>query len=416
MPDPQKNTVPEHANPVASSPERLKTSRDHAMELAGQFLGLASAGIAFVVGLVFATERLLHPWIVVVVCVLFAASVVFGLMVRMGAASDIHKKGPCDAYGKGIQRVAALQVVLFLLGTSVLAAATFHRVFAQRENGGGRVPGEHQPRWIETGKGMIDNISGLALVEHDSSRTILLAVHDNKEPEQPRLTLLTRRTGEPGVERRPVAWPDSAPIDLEAICRVPGKGGEFLTLTSKGDLHRIKLDRKRAAVVVQAFVKMPNAGETIEFESLDVQVLGSKMIACWAQRGSSEVPGVVSCATLDVERLTFGPTSDAIFTSPWPAAHARHLSDLRVTETGAVLATATTDPGDLGPYASALYLAGEIDHGGGKVTFVPEPSIVRLWIDEGHKIEAIEQVPGATGGLVFGADDEASGGAILFTW
>jgi hypothetical protein len=307
----------------------------------------------------------------------------------------------------------ARQIILVLLGTGVVATATFCRAYGQAPPG---AEASEPTGWIVTGTGMTEGISGLALVEHDSSRTLLLAVYDNKKEEQPRLSLLTRRAGERGVQRQPITWTGALPIDLEAICRVPDKASEFLALTSKGDLYRLALDRQRGSVAVQAHARLPRASDGSEFESFDVRVLGGKLIACWAERGDKEQPAVVSCGVLDLAKLTIENSQEAVFTSPWPRDAARHMSDLRLTETGVVLATATADPGDNGPFASALYLAGRIDTAAGQVAFRAESSPARLWLTTKHKIEALELVTGVAGGLIFGSDDEAAGGALYFSW
>jgi hypothetical protein len=40
----------------------------------------------------------------------------------------------------------------------------------------------------------------------------------------------------------------------------------------------------------------------------------------------------------------------------------------------------------------------------------------RLLVAEKNKIEALEFIPGADGGMVLGSDDEKCGGAIYFNW
>jgi hypothetical protein len=405
------------------SSHQLKESCDHAIEVAGQFVGLASAGIAFVVGLVFSTNDSLGPWLVVWICVLFAISVLCGLMVRMGAVSDINKTGSCDVYDPSLRKIAFLQIILFGLGVVLVAAVTFDRAFGRSS-----AP-ENEPHWQRLGTGFSEGISGLAVVESDSGHTLLLAVHDNKNDRQKRLSLIERKPGK-SARWKEVEWSstlpapdDRPPNDLEAICRIPQKEGEFIAATSAGRLYRFHFVPQSGEMKLLKAADLPAESRSPEIESFDLQKIAGKWIAVWAGRGDSDKPAELHWAQFNPETLLVEAhqASDALANETlrkaavkavWPQVHTRHISDLRLTQEGAVFGVATSDPGDTGPFASALYFFGYLT--GSPLQFTPSSEPSRFYITRQHKIEAVEFLPGPSGGVILASDDENAGGAVFF--
>mgnify|MGYP005842075199 CR=1 FL=1 len=246
-------------------------------------------------------------------------------------------------------------------------------------------------------------ISGLAVIRHAPDRTELLAVHDNKKPGEPRLAVIT--VAADGVDYRPVAWPTGTPepIDLEAVAAVPGREGSFVALASEGRAYHLAIAGDQVAVVgefaLPATVNKPN------YEGLALLPLGDALYVVWGHRGSDKHPGRLNWATLDLAKGKVGEPAGADIRVPWPTAEVRHISDLRLDGNATVWVTAASDPGDDGPYTSAVYAIGSL--AGGK--FAPNPSPVRLGIVR-RKIEAMELVPGPRGGVILGTDDENAGG------
>ena len=77
-------------------------------------------------------------------------------------------------------------------------------------------------------------------------------------------------------------------------------------------------------------------------------------------------------------------------------------------------ASATHDPGDAGPFVSAVYTLGVLRSTPTLgIQFESNASLTRLWTFV-KKIEAIEFVPGPQGGIVFATDDENDGGWLWF--
>ncbi|MEU6476685.1 hypothetical protein ABZ858_07290 [Streptomyces sp. NPDC047017] len=132
-------------------------------------------------------------------------------------------------------------------------------------------------------------------------------------------------------------------------------------------------------------------------------------------RGQDSRPG-----TLHAASISFGATGGARLgnvrsaqvRAPYPAEHVRHASDVEVTGSGTLLVSSAADPGDDGPFASAVYAAGRVtlDRSGTvRLTVFEHPRTLRK--SAGHKVEAIGCVPGSSR-AVLGTDDENAGGSL----
>jgi hypothetical protein len=77
-------------------------------------------------------------------------------------------------------------------------------------------------------------------------------------------------------------------------------------------------------------------------------------------------------------------------------------------------AAAARDPGDAGPFVSAVYTLGVLRvSGAGAVRFDRAASLTRLWVLP-KKVEALDLVPGPGGGVALGTDDEDAGSSFRF--
>ena len=334
--------------------------------------------------------------LVAIACGGLAAAIVLALFLRR------------DRSGK-LRRIALVQIVLLLLSIASLIWLIVRQPASSAPNP------EGQREWQLVGHGITEGISGLALIAADANEASFVAVHDNKQPGEKRLSIVRRRGGR--IEARPLAWTgEPLPIDLEAICRQPETASTFLALTSRGSVYRFTLRSDAEVSFDPTPVGVPNSAEERQFESFDVQRIGTQTFACWAERGDTAALGVVFCSTFDPPTLTFGEPRPLEVRAPWPAEHTRHISDLRLLTDGTILAASAADPGNDGPFSSAVYIAGTLQPtADGPQLSTAEPA-TRLFTTTAHKIEAIELVPGPHGGLLIGSDDENLGAAVLFTW
>jgi hypothetical protein len=243
------------------------------------------------------------------------------------------------------------------------------------------------------------SISGLSARSGDS-----IVVHDNKrDAAKPRVGIVSSNG------HRPLRWTGArVPDDLEAIAAIPGTTDQFLLLTSKGHFFRAEVsgDEVRA----RELPRLPRSTNQSEFEGLDVRKSGERIFVIWADRGEDSTPATLSWGALDLPSGRVRDVRSREVTTPSLGSHTRHISDLRVRPLGDVIASSATDPGDDGPFVSAIRRIGRFTMVGGDIDFQPtaaQPSLRKI---DRHKVEAID-FRGSE--MVIGTDDEASGGVIF---
>lgn len=322
---------------------------------------------------------------------------------------------------------------------------------------GPRRPSVDRDGWVPVGFGPLYGISGAALHAHDPAggRIELLVCHDSKRSGQPRVGLVAI---DPGgrTTYRPLRWPSGSPepFDLEAVAAIPGAPGEHLLLTSTGEVIRLAVVGGRPEV--RARFALPDVKPRHNFEGFALlRAADGRLIAAWADRGDGSRPGTLFRGVFDPAANRLTQTGHDEVRLPWPkGGNARTFGDLWIDPAGVVWAVATEDPGDAGPFKSAVYIIGTLhpdpagDDDGAAPAPVPAPvptpdakpgrspkpaktrkpsapdrsgirfeaadSPVRLYIAD-RKIEAVVGVPGAGGGMIFGTDDEDMGGYLYWT-
>jgi hypothetical protein len=245
--------------------------------------------------------------------------------------------------------------------------------------------------WFQVGAGSVNNIRGIAAV--DSGWVV---IRDNKTATQNRIALLDN-----AGHATSLAWPGTLPTDLESVDRVPGLAGGYAALTSDG--HGSILQIAGTTVTLAGTFVLPNAKSGVEAFALTT--VGTSTVAVWATRGSTTVPAKVSAATFSPSTGTFGKVSTGKVTVPYPTTSVRQISDLKVVG-GRLIISSASDPGNLGPFDSALYDVGTVGLAASKATLgLATP--VSLGQFSGHKVEAIA-CSGTDG--ILGSDDEKNGG------
>ncbi|MBM0742179.1 hypothetical protein JOY44_11200 [Phormidium sp. CLA17] len=269
-------------------------------------------------------------------------------------------------------------------------------------------------QWLPIRGGSENGISGIALLEHSPRSTSFLVVHDNKKDNEKRVGIvLLEDTKLP--QYQPLTWQaDSLPVDLEALVMVPRMTNSFIALTSDGTAYHLSLDSSHRAAIVHKTFSLPKAAPKSNFESFALQTVNNTLVAVWAHRGGDETPAILYWSLFNLKNYAFSEVRSLPVTVPYPAQDVRHASDVKVDPSGTVFITATSDPGNDGPFESAFYIAGQVSIVDGKPIFIKNSAPVRLNHFLGHKIEAFELVPGKDGGVVFGTDDENMGSSGFY--
>lgn len=270
-------------------------------------------------------------------------------------------------------------------------------------------------QWRPVRGGILFGISGMALVRQQNNEMDFLIVHDNKGKDEGRLAVITIK-GEAQPEYVALTWPSNVelPRDLEAIASIPGTNNAFMVLTSSGKVYHIQLANNKTISVLKVF-DLPGMTPQTNLEGFTLQEIDGNLVAVWAHRGAGEEAATIYWGKLNLNTYQIAETNSTNFKVPLPTgANVRHISDLKVDKAGILFIASATDTGDNGPFESGVYVAGSFGMRGGALAFRSNPDLVPLYHYNYHKIEAIELVPGAGGGVIFGTDDENMGSSVKF--
>lgn len=269
------------------------------------------------------------------------------------------------------------------------------------------------PKWVHLNRG----ISGMALVERSRSCSSYLVVHDFKKKNEGRLAIINVDVKNK-VQYSPLNWPDNVdlpiPIDLEAVTSLPEKDvGSFMVLTSGGEIYHIRLDTDESSISIDKKFSLPDISNNDNFEGFVLNKLDGKLLAVWAHRGSDDQPAIIYWGILDLRTYEISPINSADLKVPWPKdSNVRHISEMKITHDKFLFISSASDPGDEGPFKSAVYIAGRFRMRNNKIDFQQNHSPVNIFSDEKHKIEAFEFLSNGLPGMIFASDDEKEGGSI----
>ncbi|MEB3182750.1 MAG: hypothetical protein VKL59_27480 [Nostocaceae cyanobacterium] len=279
-------------------------------------------------------------------------------------------------------------------------------------------------QWRPVRGGILYGISGMALISHKAKVLNFLVVHDNKKANQGRLAMITIKDKKQPVYS-PLEWRSNIklPIDLEGLTTVPGTNKpSFMAMSSTGNVYHFRLVESPVEVegdsslnisMIKVF-DLPNISEDSNLEAFAIQEIEGKLIAVWAHRGQERDAAIMFWGVIDLNNYKISPLGSVNVKVPLNAENVRHISDLKVDKAGVVYITSASDPGDDGPFKSAVYIAGSFGWRGDKITFRRNSQLVPLYSYDYHKIEALELVPGAEGGVIFGTDDENMGSSVYW--
>lgn len=267
--------------------------------------------------------------------------------------------------------------------------------------------------WLPVRGGINFGISGMAVLPEQDNLPSFLIVHDNKKKDEGRLAIVTI-DNQGQTQYLPLEWLTKveSPIDLESVTTVPGQKSSFMASTSFGQVYHFWLDAANNQVSIIKVFSLPNITEGINVEGFALQEINGKLLAVWAHRGQNQEPAVIYWGLLDLNKYEIIPQGSAKLTVPWPIGEVRHISDLKIDSAGAVYITSATDNGDDGPFISAVYVAGVFSFQSNQFTLKVNRDLVPLYRLGFHKVEAIELVSGATGGVFLGTDDENMGSSL----
>ena len=260
-----------------------------------------------------------------------------------------------------------------------------------------------QEDWLLVGKERSVAISGLARV---GGQTIV--VHDNKREYEGRIGFITESGDE--LKYRILEWPnETLPFDVEALAAIPGSVTEMIAMESQGKCHWLVFDQAKMRLAYNGFIQVPKIKWPTNLEGFGLMKVGDKFLAAWGHRGKSEYPGKLFWGWLDFNSRTVEPVDSVEITVEWPKEHVRHIADLKINESGDCWVSATSDPGDDGPFSSALYNLGRFQIEDNQINFYQILSHKPAFKFETHKVEGFDFIEN---GIITATDDENFGGYI----
>ena len=252
-------------------------------------------------------------------------------------------------------------------------------------------------KWISLSPRSDQTISGIAAYMDD-----FIVVHDNKVDGEPRFSTINRSKKRMSLSTIPTQ-PDS-PFDLEAISPIPGKMNEYITMESTGKCYHVRLDED-AVIILDTFT-LPVDIDVYNLEGFAIFAFNGLQFIVWGDRGSIDRPGRMSWGTIDFHPIKISFLDSYAFTVPYPNTETRHISDIAIDSTFTCWVSSTMDPGDKGPFNSAIYRLGHFGMEQNHLYFQPLENLMPVKTRDHHKIEAITLKGNR---LIIATDNESAG-------
>jgi hypothetical protein len=270
---------------------------------------------------------------------------------------------------------------------------------------------EPPSQWHFLGKQKINGISGISGIDAEH----FLVVHDQKKPNEPRLSIVTwKKAEQPFLTHLDWCNTDAFPVDLEAITAIPNHYKEYLLLESKGKVTRIQLEENNACKVTAQF-DLPTATSASNMEGLALHCFEENCLLVWAERGDDKIPAKMSWAGFDIKenQLQTPEAQPVEFNAPFPQLNRRSISDLAIDGSGKVWVAASSESSDDGPFQSAIYHLGTFTQHDNQIEWSAANEITPLVRYE-HDNVKVEGLFATANGLIVGTEDENLGGKITF--
>ena len=236
-----------------------------------------------------------------------------------------------------------------------------------------------------------------------------LVVHDNKKKGQLRIGLIDLSADSLYAG---LSWPtENLPIDLETLSDIPGLDNEYIAMGSWGFCYWIKLDLQSNKIDLIKEFRIPDSGPPLNLESFLILRKNKKIYAAWAHRGSDSEEAILFWGSISLfdEDITISLEDSVLINVPLPLVAKRHMSDMDIDDNNILWASATSDPGDNGPYETAIYKLGSFSFKNDNINFNVAESFPKQFVFANNKVEALTIINNK---IVFATDDENLGAAI----
>ena len=196
---------------------------------------------------------------------------------------------------------------------------------------------------------------------------------------------------------------------MEALTAIPGSVTDMIAMESQGKCHWLVFDQAKMRLAYNGFIQIPKIKWPTNLEGFGLMKVGDKFLAAWGHRGKSKYPGKLFWGWLVFNSRTVEAVDSIEISVEWPTEHVRHIADLKINEFGDCWIVATSDPGDDGPFSSALYHIGRFQIEDNQINFYQILSRKPAFKFETHKVEGFDFIDN---GIITATDDENFGGSI----
>lgn len=236
-----------------------------------------------------------------------------------------------------------------------------------------------QDKWYQIHGSRQFSISGVAKFEKG-----FLVVHDNKKKKQPRISYLDK-----SFKLRKLVWPEpKLPYDLEALHKMPHYTNKFIAMESTGKAYLFFVDPFDFRIeLIQTFT-LPGISNKMNLEGLAVFNSAQGQVFIYGDRGSNKRSSTLITALYEPTNHNIYEVNKFVIELPFPENDKRNIADLAIDNNGGVWTVATSDPGNDGPFQTAIYHIGQMSNVG---TFnFNHPSLLKpLMIIDNQKVEAM---------------------------
>ncbi len=226
---------------------------------------------------------------------------------------------------------------------------------------------------------------------------------------------------------------DDISSDLESICAVPGREGEFLMAESgnweglRGRIFHVKVNTTDFTADIMGSVKIPQINRNDhnlvgdQYEAMLCLPYDSiRRVVVLGERGGSEANpnGIIRWGVLDLESYSFAMNGAGLEGKKVEAPgnwknieEKRDITDFHVDSQGVIWAGACEDQGDMGPFYSVVYKLGMANYSDKDNPVVLFKNFNTFKEVNGFKVEALSgPCEGIQSTHSIGTEDEIYGG------
>ena len=199
------------------------------------------------------------------------------------------------------------------------------------------------------------SISGVALFNDG-----YIVVHDNKKKNQARVSFVDEK-----LKISRLVWPEPLlPFDLEAVEELPNYKNRFILMESTGKCYEVYIDPIDYRIDVLNTFTLPGLRWNMNLEGLTIYDSSQGLVFIYGDRGSDTRKSKLITVFFNHKKIRFYDINSYTLDLKEPMKNKRNIADLSINQNGDIWTSATSDPGNNGPFSTALYDIGKINPAG----------------------------------------------------